>query len=279
MEKSVLAVIVIYNPEEILLLRNIRAIIKFIDHLLIWNNSPDNYDAECLKDLSDKIEVKHVEKNIGISKALNAVLRYAKENGYDYLLTMDQDSVWINFEGFLQKVFSLEDTMHIFGPEYCLTDEETIREYEYRITSGMFLPVALLDKIGGYYEDFEIDGIAVELCYRAREHGYKVYNISGSTLEHHAGSNLQCRFLWHSFFSDGYSPKRIYGIIRNHLIIYRRFNVGKRERDDTFWYYYVKMPIKILLGEEGKIKKILSYVMGLYRGLVDNYVEINNLAE
>lgn len=269
---KILAVIIVYNPDINLLLKNIKALIENVHGLLIWNNSPNNFDANSLVKLDDKIIVKSYNDNIGISKALNIAWHYAKDNKYDYLLTMDQDSVWINFKGFLEKFYSFADKVNIFGPEYDLQNNvNSICEREYRITSGMLVPLELLDKIGGYYEDFVIDGIDVELCYRAREYGYKVYYIGGSTLEHHAGLNLCCRFLFFKFYSDGYSPMRIHGIIRNHLIIYKRYKVGRMMRNATFIRYYLKMPIKILFGEKNKLRKLSAYFNGLYKGILDKY--------
>ncbi len=271
---KILAVIIVYNPDVELLLKNIDALIDDVKGLLIWNNSPDNFDASFLIGLYNKIVVKSHGENIGISRALNIAWHFAKDNNYDYLLTMDQDSVWVNFKSFLTQVFSFTDKENIFGPEYRLYENNNINEGEYRITSGMLVPLVLLDEIGGYYEDFVIDGIDVELCYRAREHGYKVYYVSNSTLKHHAGLNIPCKFLWLSFYSYGYSPKRIYEIIRNHLIIYKRYNVGRRMRNATLFRYYLMMPIKIIFGEKNKLKKLSAYFNGLYKGLFDTYVEI-----
>lgn len=268
---KILAAIVVFNPDLSLLKRNIKAIVNDVDRILIWNNSPECFDLNSLRSLNVFVEVCSCGENIGISKALNHAWRYARQNSYSYLLTMDQDSVWINFKGFLNNVFSFENPNNIFGPEYRLVHGDCIREGEYRITSGMLVPIAILDKIGGYYEKFVVDGIDLELCYRAREYGYKVYYVAGSTLEHRAGSNLHCNFMGVHFCSDGYSPFRILGIIRNHLIVFRRFNVGIKMKKAIIFHYYIKMPIKILFGEADKGDKLIAYLRGVYRGLMDSY--------
>lgn len=275
---KILSVIIIYNPDLDLLKRNIDALINHVDNLVIWNNSPEKFKEDLISsDGAGRLLFFSEGSNLGISKALNTVWHYAQQNGYDYLLTMDQDSVWVNLEGFLERVFSFKECLNIFGPEYSLCEAGSFTEKEYRITSGMLVPIKILNEIGGYYTDFYVDGVDVELCYRAKEHGYKVYNVSGSMLEHHAGSNLHCKFLWHQFYSDGYSPKRIFGIIRNHLIIYKRFKIGKLERDYILHHYYIMMPIKIILGEKEKWSKLKSFIKGIYRGVVDSYIEINNI--
>ena len=272
---KILAVIVVYNPELSLLLKNINALINNVDGLLIWNNSPNNFDAASLTKLYNKIVIKSCGKNIGISKALNFAWHFARKHNYDYLLTMDQDSIWINLKGFLKKIQSFNDKKNIFGPEYSISKHTYINESACRITSGMLVPIVILNEIGGYYNDFMIDGIDIELCYRAREHGYKVYNISGSTLDHHAGLNIRCKFIWIHFYSDGYNPIRINGIIRNHLIIFKRYKIEWKIKCAILRRYYFIMPIKILLGEKNKIKKISAYFKGLYEGITDSYIELN----
>ena len=144
---KILAVIIVYNPDINLLLKNINALIENVHGLLIWNNSPNNFDANSLVKLDDKIIVNSYNDNIGISKALNIAWHYAKDIKFVYLLTMDQDSVWINFKGFLEKFYSFADKVNIFGPEYDLQNNvNSICEREYRITSGMLVALELLDK-------------------------------------------------------------------------------------------------------------------------------------
>lgn len=267
MHNSILAVIIVYHPDVDLLRRNINAIIGSVDRVLIWNNSPTEFKETDSQIENEKIVFLSEGDNIGISKALNIAWAYAQNNRYDYMLTMDQDSVWINFDGFLKKVFAFNDINNIFGPEYEFLESDNFREDEYRITSGMFLPTSILNNIGGYCEEFMVDGIDVELCYRARTHGYRVFNVSGSTLEHHPGSHIECNFLNIKFVSDGYSPFRIYGIIRNHMMIFKKYKVGFRPFYYTLKHYYIMMPIKILLGERNKKEKLTAYLKGFYDGL------------
>lgn len=266
-KQKILAVVVVYKPDILLLRKNIDAIIDQVDKVLLWNNSPESFSERLIIGVSYKVFTITKGENIGISKALNNAWQYAKENRYDYLLTMDQDSVWVNFSGFLEKVFSCSDSNNIFGPEYSLIDSNAIREDEYRITSGMLIPIQLLDIIGGYREDFIVDGIDVELCYRARKYGYKVYYVSGSTLIHQAGNHVECHFMGVKYYSDGYSPFRIYGIIRNHLIIFKEYDVSMHQMSRIIGCYYLKMPIKILFGEDNKREKLAAFYKGLLDGI------------
>ena len=105
MESKVLAIVVTYYPEKHLICNNIEAFIDNVDKVLIWENTPQE---ECNKYrflVNEKIEYCG-DGNNSISKALNYGWKYARENGYNYLLTMDQDSVWVNFPLFLDKTIN-----------------------------------------------------------------------------------------------------------------------------------------------------------------------------
>jgi glycosyltransferase involved in cell wall biosynthesis len=43
-----------------------------------------------------RIEVSHNEKNIGISKSRNRMIRRCKELGLEYVFFLDHDDIWVN---------------------------------------------------------------------------------------------------------------------------------------------------------------------------------------
>ena len=46
--------------------------------------------------------------NVGLSLAYNVAWKYASEHGYDYLMTMDQDSRWVDLETYVGQIKSHE---------------------------------------------------------------------------------------------------------------------------------------------------------------------------
>ena len=90
---KILAVVVAYHPEPDLLRRNLDSFADGVDHILLWRNSPVECDHP-------KVELAGDGTNQGIGTALNAAWTYAVQNGFDWLLTMDQDSCWEDFEAF-----------------------------------------------------------------------------------------------------------------------------------------------------------------------------------
>ena len=98
--KKILAIVVTYYPERDLLEKNISAYIEYVDKVLIWENTPEEYKLQYRFVEHKKVEYCGDGIN-SISHALNHAWKYAIENGYDYLLTMDQDSLWADFSSFL----------------------------------------------------------------------------------------------------------------------------------------------------------------------------------
>ena len=91
---KIMAGIVLYNPEIDLLENNIKAIINNVDCVYLYDNASKNYNE--IEDLISKfnnVVYKRGSENEGIAKGLNQILNYATDNGYEWYLTMDQDSI------------------------------------------------------------------------------------------------------------------------------------------------------------------------------------------
>lgn len=85
------AVVVYYNPEEDIY-RKIKDVVNIVDKVYIIDNS--SIDNSSLLDNScNKIKYIPLMKNKGIAYALKLGADLAINDKYDYLLTLDQDSV------------------------------------------------------------------------------------------------------------------------------------------------------------------------------------------
>ena len=89
---KIAAVVILYNPE-LSILENIKSYIDQVEKLYVVDNSEASNESliQEIKSFS-KIEYIPNKYNIGIAAALNIGARKAIEEGFDYLLTMDQDS-------------------------------------------------------------------------------------------------------------------------------------------------------------------------------------------
>ena len=82
-------VVVIYNPDKSVL-KNIDSYIDGIEKLYVVDNSEDIDNSKMFK--NKKIEYIRNGSNLGIAEALNIGSNKAIKDGFDWILTMDQDS-------------------------------------------------------------------------------------------------------------------------------------------------------------------------------------------
>ena len=89
---KVAGIVVLYEPTREVL-RNIQSYIMQVEQLFIVDNS-ENVDSKIVEKIKkiNNAEYIGLNENIGIAAALNIGARRAIEGGYEYLLTMDQDS-------------------------------------------------------------------------------------------------------------------------------------------------------------------------------------------
>ena len=90
----VYAGIVLYNPEISLLKKNIEAIRNQVTKVVLVDNGSNNYqDVQRLLNDYDNTYLISNGDNLGIAKALNQIMEMSKEDGAQWVLTLDQDSV------------------------------------------------------------------------------------------------------------------------------------------------------------------------------------------
>lgn len=274
MNTRILSIIIVYNPDLDLLLKNIKSFVQDIDLLLIWENTTlSDEQKRTISQISPSKIIYHNEmQNKGISYPLNYAWKYAQQHDFNFLLTMDQDSIWENFNLYINnclKRVSYEQA--IFGPSLDINiNQQLFIPKKYVITSGCFIPISILNKIGGYETNFFVDGIDIELCHRARTFGYNTYKVNHCRLIQRFGNPQVINILGFKYTTLNYSAQRLYNILYSHFIIIRKYK-------DTFLLkqvltlYILKTPIKIILGEKNKWDKLKAIYKGLSKGLKNSH--------
>lgn len=268
-EIRLISIIVTYYPDKDLLIKNIQSIINYVDEILIWENTLLN-DRPQYRYVSDSKVSYHGEEENSITHALNYAWKYAVENKYDYLLTMDQDSVWENFDGFLQQtIYNTSCPSGIWGPNLnTYGDTSTcFSEVRYLINSGMLQSVDTINKVGGWREDFRIDAFDIEYCYHAKELGIKCYRVGGYKLEHTLGNPSVKRVFGKQLHLLNYSPSRLYEIYRNHIIVIRKYKETKDLKRNFLRFWMNNHLVTVILGENNKWKKLCAICRGVFSGL------------
>ena len=264
----ILAVVVTYFPGKELS-RNVSAYIDCVDKVLIWENTPADRCREYRFINHEKAEY-HGDGTNSISHALNYAWQYAKAGGYDHLLTMDQDSCFRNFSHYLkQTIFNGDAPEGIYTPpvrEMNIELTQDFVEIPRPITSGMLIPVALIDRIGGWDEEFRIDGVDDEFCLHAHSLGIKAYAVKGIEMQHSLGNPKARKFLGHTLTLRNYPPTRLYGMYRNNIILARKYPQFSYIRKD-FRNGLMKQIGIILLFESNRMRKLTAILRGCFAGL------------
>lgn len=274
-----LGVVILYYPD-VDVWENIQTYLPYLDKLIIWDNTPNSgmKIEDCYKRLnSDRVVLLGNNSNVGVGKALNEAAKYALLNGYSYLLTMDQDSSFLDddFEKYEKYVINNKDqscmAFCVGGGESEIQNEEELSEVKGFITSGTIHPVSVFLKLGFFREDFFIDAIDCEFGCRIRKSGYKIIRANPIRMNHRLGYPLVYR-LWRGGkdrVTPNYSAIRTYYLTRNYFLLYRIYS--NKEYEGYIWFlkiYCFWRPIAILVAETDKLRKMKMFFIGVIHGIL-----------
>lgn len=263
------AIVILYNPDYDAK-ENILKYLCSVDHLIIWDNSPQNKINWLFPSYEEKITWMSSGKNEGIAFALNRGIEYSMDNGYTHLLTMDQDSKWDDFRSF-------RDNLEIYGNEgyiYCPMvnfqgkKNNKINTIKVSITSGTTYNLKIFKKIGWFREDFFIDGIDNEFGYRAYKNGYSTYQFMSNNLNQRFGSSKK----FFNRYIRSYPAIRSFYMIRNHIWLWKEPG-SIMEKQMKRWLIegqIIRKIPKIILAEDDKLKKLCAIFRGVYKGIITN---------
>ncbi|MBQ8158701.1 MAG: glycosyltransferase [Prevotella sp.] len=269
-KKNIVAFVITFYPDEQLLSENLHSFYKNVDRIVVWDNTPNGSAITREIAIDYKAEYLTENENKGISYVLNKAWIYAKNHGYDYLLTMDQDSIWKNFERYINIVTAPGAPHGIYGPEVRMSKVCTTKTFEktdFVITSGMLISIDILNQMNGYRSDFFVDGIDIEFCLRAKRNGIPTYRIRNCKMEQRFGTPQTVLILGIENHTTNYPWYRIKEIMKCHVLFLRHYPCSILLRKRIIMTYFWKQPLKILFLESNKKKKISAYLKGLWEGL------------
>ncbi|OCW95446.1 hypothetical protein A9168_01945 [Macellibacteroides sp. HH-ZS] len=263
------AVVITYYPDIEDTKNNIRQYIEYIDKLIVWENTPEKdrslFDLD-LSEYSNKIIFLGTKKNEGIAYALNKSSEWALTNGFTHLLTMDQDSYWLNFKlykdyicnNFIENVSTYCPNVNNIYPKL-----DSYIELNECITSGSIYNLKYISEIGFFREDYFIDAVDLEYCYKGISKGYKTMLVPIGELKQKFGDVTLIK----KWTTNNYSAIRNYYIVRNHIILWKEYPKLFNKKSFLFTRV-IKTPVKIILGEKSKLEKCSAIIKGLISGLI-----------
>lgn len=262
--------IVTYQPDEQRLSENLATALSNsqASMIVIADNHSDNISAiHHIIDGNPRIMLLEHPRNMGIAFALNSICRYALDNGYEWLLTLDQDSVLQphildEYDRYTAQADiaivcpRIEDRN--MGRQYAHSDHGT--EYvDLCITSGNLVRLQAWQHVGGFLEPLFIDGVDFEFCLRLLSHGYRILRTNNVALTQEIGTGHTITLPFHHQISIlNHSPLRLYYMTRNYLYI------GKSYHQQLHWTAEVaKRMLIVLLFEHDKLRKLRHMFTGI----------------
>ncbi len=268
----VAGVVILYYPDNTVL-QNIQSYLPYIEKLYVADNTEGKISDVALQlKAQNKTQILYDGNNEGIAKRLNEAAALAIEEGFQWLLTMDQDSRFE--EGALENYFSCADNYlgknktAMFGVEHeeksslleCIAKEKV-----QLITSGSIVNLNVFDVVGGFDEALFIDEVDLEYCYKAIVKGYKIIQFPNIFLHHHLGIVSYHKSLKNLAITPRvlHSPVRLYYMIRNYLYVQKKYGNQFAENDKYRREALLNRIKNNLLYGKQRIKTIRNIIEGI----------------
>ena len=264
------ATVIWYNPDNENI-NNIKTYINYVEKIYIIDNSMKNNMKLSSSLNNDKIEYVYNNKNLGIAKALNLACEKAINDGFEWILTMDQDSSF-DSDG-IKKYFETFDNMEkenigIFSPRHILKNDtkefdesSDFLEVDHVMTSGNLLNLKIWEEIGRFDENLFIDEVDSEICFRIIENGYKVIQLNKIRMFHELGNLEKKNFFTRKISVLNHNHIRKYYIMRNKFYMLKKYKKYRLR----YIYYILNDFFKVIFYEKDKLRK-LKY---MFKGITD----------
>ena len=282
-------VVISFNPEieNLKNLVNQLLIYKNISVYVVDNASSFNVDVG-IQD--ERLKLIKLKENTGIAKAQNVGIDYAEKNNAEYIVFFDQDSTipdnFINDLMFDYKQLEIQGLkIGAIGPRFMderfsffypsinynngkreRIDTENINKptkSTLLISSGSLVSTSTLLSVGLMRENYFIDYVDTEWCFRAESKGYNNYISSRAVMKHAVGDNMiENRY----FKTPIHSPFRRYYITRNAFYMLKEPHIPKGVAIRQIFVNFIQQII-IIINEKNKKGYIMSFYSGVKDGL------------
>jgi len=291
---SVAALVISYFPDAGLADRLNSLLEQFGRVALVDNGSTD----ECLSAIQplvdgSKVSLLRNQDNLGIATALNQGIRLLGGEGFEWVVTFDQDS--LIQPGFLAaQLATLASQEHpenvaMIGANRIEPGSE-IRHRWLRpskipplfrrvqcgqaaqgvtlvITSGTMTSVGVFNELGGFRDELFIDLVDSEYCLRAHERKFVILVSCDARLSHKVGALTRHRVMGVRLAATHHNPLRRYYLFRNCVQLIRWHGLRC-----PHWLTYQILSLGevffgIALFETDKIRRLRACLIGLRDGL------------
>ncbi len=227
---SICACIVLFNPDIKKLKSNIEAIVNQVDGFVIVDNASDkNKSVYNLCQEYKCISLIQNDENKGIAMALNQGNSWAYDHGFQWIITLDQDSQCDPLLiGYYQKYMN-NDKVGILCPSVICDGKNDYQaplgceEVDFCLTSASLTNLRVWKEIGGYNEWMFIDFVDNEFCLRVRIAGYRILKVNQAVIQHELGNRKEISLFNRKIVLYNHNAKRNYYYVRNSVYFIRKY--------------------------------------------------------
>lgn len=287
--------IVVYNPNNMERFRDcIKSILLQVKVVYIFDNGDIGSNYQWPKGVVYLTE----HKNMGIAYALNRIMDIAQKEGFEWVVTMDQDSIIPeNMVSRYEKAISENDNLGIVCPQVI----DTRRSYmevkktpktefvDFCITSASCTSISAWERVGKFDEWLFIDLVDNDFCKRLILSGYKILKINELVLNQEFGEiipkNEKSQKFWITVskllhnqnfaklsYKKSVSPMRVYYTCRNVLYVNKKLaNYGpvaykENYNCSSYWGFIISFILPSILRAQDKKTVIKSVFSGIREG-------------
>lgn len=298
--QKVVAIVVTYQPKFEPLNKLLNALIHQVDQIVIVDNASDvSIKSWQTQNLMVTTKILTLRENQGIASAHNLGILWAQNNGAEFVLLMDQDSipapnmVETLMLAYLQAVTQSNKQPIAAGP-ICvdtrsyrksffvveqngvpmrwrskpnLLPDNFLHEVSFLISSGTLINLKALHDVGGMRSNYFIDHVDTEWCFRARARGYVLLGVPNASMQHTLGDKV--KNIW--FFGwrqvSYHTPLRDYYMFRNTLLLFRDVKTTLLWRFYLIWRL-VQFLTYFLIFSSQRLYRLYLMLLGIKHGLL-----------
>lgn len=269
--------IITYNPTLTDVSTCLEALCNQVERVIIVDNASKNVKGlqEVVSKYANVTLVKN-SQNIGFAKALTQVFEWAKLQGFNWVLTLNDDSVVPSnmiseYKKILENQGSLVNQKNAKIAIVCSLLKNRLDgtilhskcHEDECITSGSLTSVEAWQEIGGFDEWLEIDGVDFDFSRRLVRAGWKIVECQNVIMEHQIGKARSINLIIKHPIVWNHNANRKYYIARNMQVV--DYKMG------TYSYAkslraVVRDMIFVALWEKNKFAKIHAMIRGFKDG-------------
>lgn len=291
-------VVITYRPDLVTLKKQFSRLAQAgMRGVVVDNCSPTQSEIANLAKMYS-LEVISLAENLGVARAQNVGIDYVKQKSGSYVVLLDQDSVPEDgaFEQLVRSYFSLHEqpktgaigsnyTLQTgykgssfvrfgwchFSKIYCDGESNELHEVDFLISSGTFIPMAVLDEVGPMKEELFIDHVDTEWFLRAKSKGFRFYGSCSARMTHGLGEHTYRIWLGRWRTVPRHKAFRYFFMFRNSVWLYKQpYAPLKWITADVVRLIYIFLFLGVFVWSGiGNIKWMFKGVRAGWRGIDD----------